>query len=235
MVPERIIGIVGGMGPEATADLFREITRLTPAVRDQDHVQVLIYSNPKIPDRTKAILNGTDDPLPALIATARKLEGAGAGILAIPCNTAHFFLPQLQAAVCIPILNMIEEALLEVRRIAPHSSAAGLLASTGTIRSRVYESSSGLAALRILTPDAGDQEKVQNAIYDIKAGTRVDGPRRIFEATAHALMNKGADIVIHGCTEIPLAFQSTDPEHPCLNPTRVLARAAVNWALDGRV
>ncbi len=231
---ERIIGIVGGMGPEATADFFREITRLTPAVRDQDHVKVLIYSNPTIPDRTRAILNGTDDPLPALIETGRKLESAGAGILAIPCNTAHFFLPQMQAAVRIPILNMIEEALLELRRIAPGAVAAGLLASSGTIRSRVYESFPDRAALRILTPAVEDQEKVQSAIYDIKAGVPADSARRIFEAAAHALMKRGADIIIHGCTEIPLAFQSTDPEHPCLNPTRVLAQAAVNWALDRR-
>ena len=112
-MPDRIIGILGGMGPEATVDLFREITRLTPAEKDQDHVPVLVYSNSKIPDRTTAMLEGGEDPMPALIESARVLERAGAGVLVIPCNTAHYYLPELQKKVGIPILNMIVETLRE--------------------------------------------------------------------------------------------------------------------------
>ena len=109
-VPDRVIGILGGMGPEATLDLYRDIIRLTPAKRDQDHIRVLIYSNPKIPDRTMGIEQTGESPVPSLIESARILEKGGAGIIAMPCNAAHHFLPEIQRQITIPVLDMIEEA-----------------------------------------------------------------------------------------------------------------------------
>jgi aspartate racemase len=103
------IGIIGGMGPLATADLYRKIIEVTPAVRDQDHLHVIIDADPTIPDRTAALLGNGPDPLPKLVAAARRLEDAGAGILIMPCNTAHAFLPVLQRAVRIPFIDMTEE------------------------------------------------------------------------------------------------------------------------------
>ncbi|GAH53208.1 unnamed protein product, partial [marine sediment metagenome] len=108
-MPEKIIGILGGMGPEATVDLFHKIIKFTPAKKDQDHFRIIIDNNPKIPDRTAAILGKGEDPLPALQETARNLEKAGVDFIIIPCNTAHYFLPQIQKSVNIPVLNMIEE------------------------------------------------------------------------------------------------------------------------------
>jgi len=231
---DRMIGILGGMGPEATADLFQEIIALTPATRDQDHIRVLIYSNAKIPDRTRAILENGEDPLPPLIESARLLEKAGAGILAIPCNAAHYFLPQMQAQIGIPILNMIEETCREFRSRLPNANMAGLLAASGTVRSGIYQSVFGRAGVDVITPDNGDQDLVQSAIQKVKAGVQDSALRGTFEAVGGRLAKSGAQTVILGCTEIPLAFDPAHVDYPILNATRILAQAAVDWALGRR-
>jgi len=117
--PNRIIGILGGMGPEATLDLYRHIISLTPASRDQDHIQVLIYSNPKIPDRTKAITAGGENPLPYLREAAKLLEKGGAGIIAMPCNAAHHYLSEVRQTIHVPFLDMIEQTSRELRKCMP--------------------------------------------------------------------------------------------------------------------
>jgi len=231
---DRVIGIIGGMGPQATADLFREIIRLTPARRDQDHIRVLIYSNSKIPDRTKAILGTGKDPLPALIDTARTLERAGAGILAIPCNAAHHFLPRLQARIKTPILNMIRETCVEICLRSPGITSVGLLAATGTVRSRVYHEEFARAGLEVLVPEGRDQERVHTAIWQVKAGSLGSSAQRTFESIGGKLSRRGAGAVILGCTEIPLAFAPDDVGYLTINSTRALAQAAVDWATGRR-
>src|SRR5688572_5363438 len=227
---DRIIGILGGMGPEATVDLFREIVRLTPAEKDQDHVPVLIYSNSKIPDRTTHMLEGGEDPMPALIESARILERAGAGVLAIPCNTAHYYLPELQKKVGIPILNMILETLQEFVRRLPGARSAGLLAHMGTVRSRIYHAAFKERNIDILIPEDADQIRVSAAIQDVKAGRHNASTQKVFESIATKLVSAGAEAAILGCTEIPLAFDESRVNFPCLNPTAILAQAALNWA-----
>jgi aspartate racemase len=231
---DRIIGIIGGMGPGATADLFSEIIRLTPARRDQEHLRVLIYSNPKIPDRTRAILGKGKDPLPALIETARALERAGAGILVMPCNAAHHFLPRLQARIQTPILSMIKETCVEICLRVPEVKSVGLLAATGTIRSRVYHQEFARAGLEVLVPDARGQERVHSAIWQVKAGKRGKSVQHTFESIGAKLSNRGAGAVILGCTEIPLAFAPDNVDYITVNSTQVLAQAAVDWALGRR-
>jgi len=231
---EPVIGILGGMGPEATVDLYREIIRLTPARRDQDHIPVLIYSNPKIPDRTRAILEGGENPLPYLIESARLLQRMGAGILAIPCNTAHYFLPQLAAAVQIPVLNMIEETYLALRAGHPDLRAVGLLGATGTVRSGIYHAVFERRGVSILVPDDAEQARVHAAIAEIKSGGHSHSTRQTLEAIGANLLCKGAEAVILGCTEIPLVVDQESAGFACLNPTRILAQAAVDWAMGKR-
>jgi aspartate racemase len=231
---DRIIGILGGMGPEATADLFREITALTPAARDQDHVRVLIYSNPKIPDRTRAVVERGEDPLPQLIESAKLLEQAGAGILAIPCNAAHHFVPRLQTHIGIPILNMIEETCREFCSRLPGARSAGLLAATGTIRSGIYRSVFDAHGVCVIEPPPVDQNEVQSAILSVKAGVHSSDIREVFQGAGSRLAARGADAVILGCTEIPLAFDPAEVDYVTLNPTRILAGAALEWALGRR-
>jgi aspartate racemase len=231
---ERVIGILGGMGPEATADLFLEITRLTPARKDQDHIPVLIFSNSRIPDRTRAILGAGEDPLPALVETAKVLEAGGAGILAMPCNAAHHYVSMIQERIGIPILNMIEETCHTLKRENSDIRSVGLLAATGTIRSGVYDVVCARERMELLVPDDIEQERVHAAIFEVKAGSHSDSTRECFESAGASLVQKGAQAVILGCTEIPLAFNPGKVNYLSVNPTRILAQAAVDWALGKR-
>jgi aspartate racemase len=219
------------MGPEATADFFREIIRATPARNDQDHIPVVIYSNPQIPERTKAILEGGESPLPRMIETARVLEKTGAGILAMPCNTAHHYHAQLQASVKIPILHMIEETLRAFSRHFPDGRVAGLLATTGTVRSGIYQSTFARNGIEVLVPGEADQSLIMSGIQKIKAGAHDRTTALMFESIGSRLVESGAQAAILGCTEIPLAFDEGRVDYLALNATRILAQAAVAWAL----
>lgn len=230
-MPDRVIGIIGGMGPEATVDFYREIIRLTPAQKDQDHIPVLIYSNPRVPERTQAILHGGEDPTPFLIEAAQILERGGAGILAMPCNTAHYFLPRVRPAVQIPILDMIEETFLRARAQIVDMKAVGLLATTGTVESGVYRNVFARHGVSILTPAAVEQDRIQQAIRQIKSDTYDRTRQDTLESIGGTLIRAGAQAVILGCTEIPLAFNVARVNYPVINATRVLAQAAVDWAL----
>ncbi|MBZ5499283.1 MAG: amino acid racemase [Acidobacteriia bacterium] len=233
-MPDRVIGILGGMGPEATVDFFREIIQLTPAKKDQEHIPILIYSDPRVPERTGAILHGGEDPTPYLVKAAVTLETAGAGILAMPCNTAHYYLPRLRPEVSIPILDMIEETYLSTRTRIGDAQAVGLLATKGTILSGVYRDVFGRHGMEVLVPDPGDQESIQQAIFQIKAGSYDRTRQETFERIGAALVARGAMAVILGCTEIPLGFNAGRVDYPVVNATRVLAQAAVDWALRRR-
>ena len=231
---DRVIGILGGMGPEATIDLYRHIITLTPANRDQDHIRTVISSDPKIPDRTCAILEGGEDPLPYLIRAARLLEDAGVGVLAIPCNAAHFFLPRLRERVGVPILDMIGETCSAFCAQFPEARTVGLLGASGTVRSGIYESGFRTAGIAVLVPDEHDQQRVQSGISSVKAGTHDSATRDMFQSIGCDLVRAGAQAVILGCTEIPLAFDPSRVDYRTLNPTRILAQAAVDWALGRR-
>jgi aspartate racemase len=228
----RLIGILGGMGPEATLDLYRHILNLTPAAKDQDHIRVLIYSNPKIPDRTKAIAGAGESPLPCLIESARLLQKAGAGIIAMPCNAAHHYLPEMQQRVRVPILDMIEETYRRFCERLPGARAVGLIASMGAVRSGVYQRAFARDGIQVLMPGSEDQIEVENGIAGVKAGIHDQSVRVAFQSVGTRLFRAGAEAVILGCTEVPLAFDSDRVDYPIFNSTQILAEAAVNWALE---
>ncbi len=227
-----IVGILGGMGPGATIDLYRHITDLTPAQKDQDHIRIVIYSNPKIPDRTEAITGDGQSPLPMLIESAEILERAGAGIIAIPCNAAHPYIGAMQQSVDIPIINMIEETCRTLCRNLPNARIAGLLAATGTVRSAVYEEVLAKAGIQVVVPGESEQQRVENAIAQVKAGVHDGATQQTFESIGWQLIESGAEGLILGCTEIPLAFDPSAVNRPVLNTTKILARAVLDWALE---
>ena len=229
-MPEKIIGILGGMGPEATIDLFYKIIKFTPAEKDQDHLRIIIDNNPKIPDRTAAILGKGEDPLPALQETARNLEKAGADFIIIPCNTAHYFLPLIQKSVKIPILNMIEEAAKETQQRIPQIQKVGLLASIGTYKTEIYHQQFKKFNIEVISPEEKDKEEVMKAIYAVKAGNLSEEIRKNILKIAQKLIDKGAEAIIAGCTEIPLILKEGDVSVPIIDPTQVLAKAAVQKA-----
>ncbi len=229
-MPEKIIGILGGMGPEATIDLFYKIIKFTPAEKDQDHLRIIIDNNPKIPDRTAAILGKGEDPLPALRESARNLEKAGADFIVIPCNTAHYFLSSIQKNVKIPVLNMIEEAASETQQRIPQIKKVGLLASIGTYKTEIYHQQFKKFNIEVIYPNEKDKEEVMKAIYAVKAGDLSDEVKGNILKIVQKLIDKGAEAIIAGCTEIPLILKEGDVSVPLIDPTQILAKVAIQKA-----
>jgi len=223
----KIIGILGGMGPEATADLFLKIIKSTPAEKDQDHLRVIIDSNPIIPDRTAYLLGKGEDPRPYLISTAKNVEKTGASFIAIPCNTAHYFYKDIQAAVSIPVLHIMKEV---GKVLSGKVHKVGLLASTGTVRTKLYDETLAEFGIETLVPREQEQKEVVDAIYLIKAG-KLERAREIALKYGEILASRGAEAVIAGCTEIPLVLKEGDLDVSVIDATKILAEACVRLAL----
>ena len=225
---KKTIGIIGGMGPLATADLFEKIILHTKAQRDQDHLRVLIDSNTSIPDRTEALLHGGQDPTPQLTASAALLENMGAQVLIMPCNTAHNFYDPIAAAVHIPVLHMIRltAQALQKRGI----TTAGLLATDGTIQTGIYQRTFSGTGIRLLAPKLEGQQAIMRMIYQgVKAGDLHYDPVAAQQAMEELLL-RGAQTLILGCTELPLAAQLYHLDYPFTDPTLELALAAIRFA-----
>jgi aspartate racemase len=218
-----VVGVLGGMGPAATADFYAKLVAATPAARDQDHLRVLIWSDPTIPDRTEALLRGGPDPTPALVDGARRLLGAGAELIAVPCNTAHAFLDEVVAQTGARVIHMIDAVSQRIQAQRPQS--VGLLATAGTIAAGLYQERLGQAGIAVLTPTSAEQEQhVDAAIAAVKAGRDA---RALIEPAAAALAGRGAKLLIAGCTELPIALAGAALPVPVLDPTQVLAEATV--------
>ena len=229
---KKIIGIIGGMGPAATADLFTKIIANTAASCDQEHLHVIIDSNTNIPDRTAALLDGGADPTAELTLSARRLESAGAQLLVMPCNTAHGFYDAVCAAVDIPVLHMIRLTAQTLQREGVRK--AGLLATDGTVRTGIYARCFEGSGIELIKPSPEAQAAVMGIIYDgVKAG-RHSFDTAGFRAAAQELLDRGAQTLILGCTELPLAFEMYGLHFPHTDPTLVLAREAI-LAAGGRL
>ncbi len=227
---EKVIGIIGGMGPEATIDLFRKIVKATPARMDQEHLRILIDCNPKIPDRVKAIFEQAESPVGALIATARNLERSGAGLLLIPCNAAHYYHGEVAKKVSVPVLHMIEETARYCRRKFPRLGTFGLLAGTSTVVLGLYSKAFARVRKKILNPRPETQDKIMNCIYEIKAGNLGTQVREELLRAAQELAEAGAQAILLGCTEVPLVLQDGDLPLPFIDPTQVVAEISVAMA-----
>ncbi len=229
-MPEKTIGILGGMGPEATVDLFAKIVAATPARIDQEHLRIVIDNNPKIPDRTAAALHGGEDPTRLLQTTASNLERAGADFLVMPCNSAHLFFDSIVQAVRIPVLHIADETVAEVARRYPKVRTVGVLAAHGTVQLRLYHDRLEAAGLKAISPDPGDQEIVQAAIFSVKAGDKGPVVCERIRGVAERLAAQGAELLLTACTELPLILRDGEVSVPVQDPTEVLAAAAVRFA-----
>lgn len=224
----KVIGVIGGMGPLSTADLFEKIILHTKAACDQEHLRVLIDSNTGIPDRTAAILYGGADPVPELAASARGLERQGAELLLMPCNTAHYFYDAVQASVSVPVLHMIRLTARALKKRGVET--AGLLATDGTVQAGVYQRCFEGAGVRLLIPDAAGQRAIMDLAYQgVKAG-RWDYDTASARAAMEALLRQGAETLILGCTELPPAMKLYGIDLPVTDPTLELALAAIEQA-----
>ncbi len=228
---EKIIGILGGMGPAATIDLFTKIVKGTKVKTDQDHLRILIDNNPKIPDRTLAIQRKGPSPLTQLIRSAKLLENAGADFIVIPCVTAHHFFEPLQKRVKIPFLHLVEETVKYIQTRLKGIRKIGLIATTGTIQTGLFQKAFSNHVIELILPTPEVQKKwVMEAIYG-KKGIKVIGPsensKRLILKASESLIKQGAQAIIAGCTEIPLVLKEGDLSVPVIDPISILARAAI--------
>jgi aspartate racemase len=228
----RTIGILGGMGPLATADLYQKIIQATPAHRDQEHLPVIIYADPAVPDRTAALLADGEDPTPWLIRGSLKLAEAGAAFIVIPCNTAHAFLDQVQPECPVPIVNMIDEAARVVAERAPDAASAGILATSGTLAAGLYQQALQRLGLQHLVPDDEAQALVMETIAHVKAGEIDEHTAKPAQLAAHQMERAGAGALLAACTELPVVLHQQLVRVPLIDPTDVLARAAVRISTD---
>lgn len=220
---KRVAGIIGGMGPLATADLFTKIVNMTEAARDQDHIHILIDNNIDIPDRTAAILSGGEDPLPYLTASAQRLRAQGADFLLMPCNTAHYFRDALSETADIPLLHMPRLTALECQRRG--LKKVGLLATTGTIQSGVYAKAFEGSGVELLLPDADGMKALMTIIYDeVKAG-KTPHPEALYPSLK-TMQQQGAEAFLLACTELPIAF-ANDQAFSYIDPTEILAAETI--------
>ncbi len=225
---ENSIGVIGGMGPAAAIEFCRLLLELDPAETDQDHLRVILDNNTKIPNRSDFLLGGPLDPADEIARTARNLVSAGAGVLAMPCNTAHSWIDTVRSAVDVPTPSIITETAAECLRSVPGLDSVGLLASRGTIGAGLYQDAFGDRAA-VLVPTDASQELVSKAISEVKAG-RIDSARQLLSEVSRELIAGGAAAIIAGCTEVPLALSPDDIEVPLIDSMVALARATVALA-----
>jgi aspartate racemase len=230
---EKTIGILGGMGPEATLDCFAKIIKNTPARTDQEHLRVVIDSNPKVPDRTAAITGKGQSPVPILVAGCRALQQAGADFIIIPCVSAHFFLEEVCQQIKLPILSIFDVVAETLISGHPNIKTVGLMATTGTIKGDLFQKRLGADNIKTIVPAESQQAKVMAAIYDIKNSQPARSRTQITSdliATAKNLISNGARGIIAGCTEIPLALKQEHLSVPYFDALTILARAAIRKA-----
>ena len=233
----RLVGILGGMGPMATVDFLRKLVEMTPAACDQEHVPVLVHSVPQIPDRSSCIEGHGPSPLPALLAGLHRLTGAGAEIIAMPCNTAHYWYDQLRGSSGIEVLHIVDAAADALARSGVPDGPVGLLATTGTLLADIYGRRLAGRGYDLLLPGPRRQEElVMAGIRAVKAG-RVPQARRLLRSAVADLAAAGAKAVILGCTEIPLALDRTDRrgEVVLVDATAALAEACIAASLPDRL
>ena len=232
MAPE-VIGILGGMGPEATVNCFDKIVKNTPAAKDQDHLRVVIDSNPAVPDRTAAIIGSGESPVPLLVEGCRALQRAGADFIIIPCVSAHVFLADVQKQIELPILSIFDAVAEAIKRDFPDIKTVGLLGTTGTIQGGLFQKRLIEDGITTLVVDDEMQSTIMTALYDIKNAQTNRTRSEITDdlvAAAESLISRrpeGAQGIIAGCTEVPLALKQEHLSLPYFDAVNILARSAI--------
>ncbi|MFI6985303.1 aspartate/glutamate racemase family protein [Embleya sp. NPDC050154] len=226
--PMRRLGILGGMGPLATADFYRRLVEHTPADVDQEHLPVAMWADPRVPDRTAALLGNGPSPVPALLEGVRWLESAGVDVIAIPCNTAHAYVEDIRAASDIPLLDMIGTAFADAQRRTDDVTRIGVLSTRGTRAAKLYErAAETLGGTIVQVPDAAQTDLVDRAIRAVKNGADLREAELWIESAAQILRDLGAQVAIAACTEIPLVSAGAAGVLPVVDSTASLVESAV--------
>ena len=220
----KVVGVIGGMGPDATVDFMSSVIAFTDATQDQDHVRMLVDNNPGVPCRQQALLGDGEDPGPVMADMARGLEAAGADFLVMPCNTAHAFADAIRDAVSIPLLSILD---VTVAACQGHA-AVGMLATRGCLEAGVYQDAFATTDSELVLPGETEFTELMELIFAIKAGDRSAGIGKRMQMLAEALVSRGATVVVGGCTEITLVLDDSMLSVPLVSSTDELARATAD-------
>jgi aspartate racemase len=223
---KKIVGIIGGMGPEATVDLVNKIIHYTDAQSDQEHIHMVIDNNTSIKDRSNYIINNNNSPEEELIETAVRLENYGVDFIAMPCNTAHYFYTKIQKSLKIPLVNMIEETAIYIKNNTKNKAPV-LLATEGTYKSNIYKEAFDKYDLDIIYPNEEQKIVFMKSIYNFKASESIDILK--LQNTLKSLNNKNTLFVL-GCTELPLIFNRNKIKYNYIDSTEILAKAVIKKA-----
>jgi len=224
----KTVGLIGGMGPAATLDFFERILKRTKAMRDEDHLHVIIDNNTKFPSRYAASKGEGPSPGAAIAATARGLQDAGADFIVMACNTAHAYEAEIRAAISVPFLSMIDETVKAVLELRPER--IGLLAADPCLRARLYQDAFAKAGLDLVLPPPESQRTLQELINRVKAGDTGETVRRSMATLATKLEAQGAEVIVAGCTEVPIVLTADNIDGELVNSTDVLVERTIVFA-----
>lgn len=221
------LGIIGGMGPEASCFFYQRITERTQAKKDQEHIDIVLLSHASMPDRTHAILTGEKEQfLEAIEKDVRDLEHLGVSNIAIPCNTSHYFLEEIQACTTVPIINMVEESIKYVTAANPGIQKIGIMGTDGTLRARTYHRAAEKYGTQAVDPHENAQKDVMSLIYDdIKGGKH--GDKSKFDRAYADLKAQGCEAVILACTEISVFKEYYPVPEDCVDAMDVLVKESI--------
>ncbi len=228
---EKMLGVLGGMGPLASAQFMLRLTLLTPATRDQEHIPTVLWSDPRVPDRTVGKLSGGADPLPWLLRGIAGLQHAGCGAIAIPCNTAHGWFDEMQAAARVPILHIVDAAAADLHRMRIKPGMIGVMGTQATLTMRLYQDRLGALGWDCIVPSEQEMTRLVSPAIALVKANRVEDAYAPLADVVRSLAARGAACVVLGCTEIPLGIQAgPEPALPLVDTIDALARAAIGWA-----
>ena len=228
----RRVGILGGMGPQATILLMQKILDATPAADDADHIPLIVDQNPQVPSRIRRLIEGVgEDPAPALADMARRLVAAGAQALAMPCNTAHHYAPEIRAATSVPFIDMVDLSVRHAARVAGPGASVGILASPAVRRIGLFDAA--LAGLGVKPLYHADEDALLLAIRRIKAtGPGPEAAQTLAEAS-HALLQQGGKVQMIACTEFSLLADATAKGVTVFDTLDILVAAIRDYATGG--
>lgn len=221
VIGELTLGVLGGMGPDATINFLSEVISRTPTTSDQDHIEMIIHNDPKIPDRNEAILGDGDSPLPRLRRNLEKLVVAGSDLIAIPCNTAHFYYDQLNSCADVDILHIVEECRKEVQSRGFHK--VGLLSTETVMEIGLYRNEFKTVSIDIVHPN--NKEYLMESIYSLKEGNR-NKAQCLLDSVVSDLETKGVEALLVGCSD--LSVLKTNTRIPVFDPTTILAKSCID-------
>ncbi len=229
-VKELVVGVIGGLGPEATLDFFAKVLNHSHAQKDQDHIHLIIENNPKTPNRNEAIAGRGPSPVPALTDMAQALERAGADFIVMACNTAHAYEAEIRSALKKPFVSLIDEVVDEVRTTNHDAKRVGILATQGSRDAKIFATAFSKYGIDVLQLNEASQLRFMDNLYLIKSGDRSKTIHVAMQQFGEELVAMGADILIAGCTEVPLVLSNGDNTKPMIDSTDVLARRCVAYA-----